>query len=124
MAKVKKEKKYGFKQASQDYWDMVGFKINEVKGMYMGADDASEAANAVANLYSKGGEIEARIRDAKLNVGMAIVDSIFMGVGCAQYELDQRTLVNLNAALHLGDSQLTANARNRKISKLKKRIGK
>ena len=55
MAKVKKEKKYGFKQASQDYWDMVGFKINEVKGMYMGADDASEAANAVANLYSKGG---------------------------------------------------------------------
>lgn len=121
---AKKENKYGFKQAQSDFWETFRTKNNEVKGIYMGSDNAPEAVNALANMYSKGGEIEMRIKDAKLNVGMALVDAAFQGLGCAQHELDQRTLINLNAALHLGDSQLTSNARNYRVGKLKKRITK
>lgn len=104
--KKKKTKKLKTADVSQAYWEMVNLKINEVKGMYIGSDDAADAANAVATLYNKGMDIEVRKKEAAINLGKAVAGVVGMSIEIGMHERDMNTCLGLEQAYHSGAVEL------------------
>lgn len=102
MADKKKKAKIKTADVSQAYWEMVNLKINETKGMYIGSDDAANAANAVAALYNKGMDIEIRKKEAAINLGKAVAGVVGMTIETVMYERDVNTCLGLEQAYHSG----------------------
>lgn len=106
MAKKTKKVVKKVKDIKSEYWDMVSAKINETKGMYIGTQDAANAANAVATLYNKGMEIEVRKKEAAINLGKAVAGVIGMGIEIGMHERDMNTCLGLEQAYHSGAVEL------------------
>lgn len=104
--KKKKKVVKKVKDIKSEYWDMVSAKINEAKGMYLGTQDAANAANAVATLYNKGMEIEVRNKEAAINLGKAVAGVIGMGIEIGMHERDMNTCLGLEQAYHSGAVEL------------------
>lgn len=103
---AKKEKRKKIRDLRDEYNEMLSLKINEVKGMYIGSREATEAANAVATLYSKGIEAEQRIKDSAINLGKAIAGVAGMTVETVMHERDFRTCLGLEQAYHSGKVEI------------------
>lgn len=106
MAKKQKVKKTKVTDVRQAYLDLMACKMNEAKGMYLGAENTPDAINSVANLYNKGMEIEVRIKEAEINLAKAIVGGIGMGVEIGMHERDMNTCLGLEQAYHSGAVEL------------------
>ena len=108
MAKKQKEKvkKTKVSDVRQAYWEMVDCKINEAKGMYIGTQEAANAANAVATLYNKGMAMEIGRKNAVINLGKAIVGAVGMGIEIGMHERDMNTCLGLEQAYHSGAVEL------------------
>lgn len=104
--KDKKVKKTKVSDVRQAYWEMVNCKINEAKGMYIGAEDASNAANAVATLYNKGMDIEVRKKEAAINLGKVVAGAVGMCIEIGMHERDMNTCLGLEQAYHSGAVEL------------------
>lgn len=104
--KKKKKVVKKVKDIKSEYWDMVSAKINEAKGMYLGTQDAANAANAVATLYNKGMEIEVRKKETAINLGKAVAGVIGMGIEIGMHERDMNTCLGLEQAYHSGAVEL------------------
>lgn len=117
-----KKKRFSYKESEEKFWETFNMKIDETRGLYIGTEEGAQAVRAVSEMFARGTEAREKVKQTKLNCGLALADAVFMGTQMALYERDQSTLVALNTYAHIGDSQIRDNARNFKPRKLLKKL--